>query len=165
MALAAIGLGLTAGGEGYSIHEQRVAQKQQEKQQRLDQRRAEIANIRNRRKAIAQARVLQGQLENQAAVTGTSQSSGFQGQESALRSQASERVGAQAESIAINQEIANAQQQEAAATGRATTGRAVAQVPSTFGLPTSFDIVPTPNAQTDAELASFGFNRKDVGLS
>lgn len=70
-----------------SIYSTRKAGKAAEKQARAEQRRAEIQNVRSTRQAIREARLAQGSLVSQGALSGTMGSSGLAGGLSSVSAQ------------------------------------------------------------------------------
>lgn len=82
-ALIAVAVGSTAA----SIQQSRKAGKAAEQQARAEQRRAEIQNVRSTRQAIREARLAQGSLVSQGALSGTMGSSGLAGGLSSVSAQ------------------------------------------------------------------------------
>ena len=74
-----ISAGVAVAGTAVSIHQNRQAAKDQEKAQDVQQRIAEVEEQRKRALALRQARIQRARIENIAAQTGTSGSSGETG--------------------------------------------------------------------------------------
>lgn len=86
-ALTTVLAGVAIAGTAASIQQSRQAGKAAERQARAEQRRAEIQNVRSTRQAIREARLAQGSLVSQGALSGTMGSSGLAGGLSSVSAQ------------------------------------------------------------------------------
>lgn len=110
--------GLTA----YSIGEQAKAGRASQRAYEAEKRKAEIENVRKAREAVRQARIVQAQMQSQAALTGGMGSSGLAGGLASVGSQLAGNLNYMSDIASENTAIANAQMQAA----RASTNAAIA---------------------------------------
>ena len=121
---------IIAGSLLYGANEQRKASKQQRKAAQTERRMAEVENVRSRREAIRE-RILQTEaLRNQAAVTGTMESSGFQGGVASLGSQTASNIGFQTQLESLNNQRLSFLDKSAKSISNAGTAQAIGSVSS-----------------------------------
>ena len=142
MAITAVVAATTA-----SIYSTRKAGKAAEKQARAEQRRAEIQNVRSTRQAIREARLAQGSLVSQGALSGTMGSSGLAGGLSSVSAQLGGNLNYIASIAEENTNIFNASIAGAKAATNASifgqVGSLASSVGSAFGKPTTTGVEPT----------------------
>lgn len=114
----AAAVGLTA----YSVGEQAKAGRASQRAYEAEKRRAEIENVRKAREAVRQARIVQSQMQSQAALTGGMGSSGLAGGMASVGSQLAGNLNYMSQIAEQNTASANAQIQAA----RASTNAAIA---------------------------------------
>ena len=114
----AAAVGLTA----YSIDQQAKAGRASQRAYEAEKRKAEIENVRKAREAVRQARIVQAQMQSQAALTGGMGSSGLAGGLASVGSQLAGNLNYMSDIASENTAIANAQMQAA----RASTNAAIA---------------------------------------
>jgi hypothetical protein len=113
-----------------SAVQQRKASKQQRRASQTERRMAEVQNVRSRRESIRE-RILQTEaLRNQAAVTGTMESSGFQGGVASLGSQTASNIGFQTQLVELNNQRLSFLDKSARAVNHAGTAQAVGSIAS-----------------------------------
>ena len=123
-ALAVLGTAATI----KSLDEQREAQKEQEKAAEIEEAKADIQNARQRRRAVAQARVQQAQAANAAAVSGRAGSSAEAGAIAGIGSQTASNIGLQRTVTGANTAIRARQRSANRSLGRANTFGALANL-------------------------------------
>ena len=129
MPVAAI---VTAVAAVYSANEQRKAGKEARKAAKMERRIAEAENVRSRRQAIRERIIQTARLENQAASTGTTQSSGVQGGIASLGSQTASNLGFASQIEAMNNQRLSFLDAAAAAQGRAQMAATASSVAGEF---------------------------------
>lgn len=135
---------ITAVAAVYSANEQRKAGKEARKAAKMERRIAEAENVRSRREAIRERLIQAARLENQAATSGTSDSSGVQGGIASLGSQTASNIGFSSQVESMNNQRLSFLDAAAAAQGRAQVGAAVGSVSSSFAPGGAFYTAPTP---------------------
>lgn len=129
---------ITAVAAVYSASEQRKAGKEARKAAKMERRIAEAENVRSRRQAIRERVIQAARLENQAAGTGSAQSSGVQGGIASLGSQTAANIGFSTQIEALNNQRLSFLDAAAAAQGRAQMAATVSSVASSFSPGGSF---------------------------
>lgn len=110
--IAAVSLGATAVGTGMSLYQQKQAADKQEEANKVSSAQAQVENARNRRKAIAQARMAQARnIAMQSA--DVANSSSLTGAQSSISSTLGSNIGMQNARIGSQQRIQGLQQQAA----------------------------------------------------
>ena len=146
MPVAAI---VTAVAAVYSANEQRKAGKEARKAAKMERRIAEAENVRSRRQAIRERVIQAARLENQAAGTGTTQSSGVQGGVASLGSQTASNLGFASQIEAMNNQRLSFLDAAAAAQGRAQMAATASSVAGSFAPGGAFaSAASTPAATT-----------------
>lgn len=129
MAFAAIVVAVAA---AYSANEQQKSNKEARKAAKMERRIAEAENVRSRRQAIRERLIQAARIENQAAATGTTNSSGVQGGIASLGSQTASNIGFSSQVESMNNQRLNFLDAAAAAQGRAQVGSAVGSIAGGF---------------------------------
>tara|TARA_B100002049_G_scaffold146858_1_gene109155 strand:- start:3667 stop:4197 length:531 start_codon:yes stop_codon:yes gene_type:complete len=131
---AAIGSATVSAGVGVAQYQkQQEAQRKQEKASELEQRKAAVQNARERRRAVAQQQVAQSQVQAQQAAqsgstTGTEQTLG------AIGSQTAGNISFQNTMAQMNNQQIDFMNQANQARGQASTLGQVAALPGQFGM-------------------------------
>lgn len=128
----------------YSANEQSKANKAARKAAKVERRIAEAENVRSRRQAIRERAIQAARLENQAAGTGTTQSSGVQGGIASLGSQTAANIGFSTQIEALNNQRLSFLDAAAAAQGRAQMAATASSVTGEFAPGGSFYRAGTP---------------------
>jgi hypothetical protein len=132
--IAVASLITTVAGTAASIHQSNVAQRREERAQRIKQRQQAEANNRRIRQALADARAAQAGIVNAGfAQTGGFTSSGIAGGIGAAQTQAAANVGFARQTQAATSAIGNQLQASNRARSNANTFGAVSQLSSQFG--------------------------------
>lgn len=126
--LTTIALVGIAAGSVYSGLQQRKAGKEQRKAIRAQQRQADLANARERRSAIRQARMNMASVQSQAALTGLTGSSAASASMSNIGSRLGENLSFLDQNIQLSQQASLANEAAARYMSRASIGQTVAQV-------------------------------------
>lgn len=113
-----IGLGSLAMGAA-SISQQRSAQKDTKRANRVAQRKAELEEARSRRQTVARSRTLRAQTEAQGEQSGVGGGSGVQGAMGSLQTQTASAIGFSNQISDFNTAIGGFQQRAANHMGRA----------------------------------------------
>lgn len=128
---------IVAGAAVASYSQQRKSAKAQARANAAEQRRADIANARERRNAVRNARVQQASLANQAAITGTTGSSGVAGASANIQNQLADNLSFLDQNAALSAEASVANQQAAdyasRASGYSAIGSAAGSAGSMYG--------------------------------
>lgn len=111
---------------------QRKAAKAQEKSYKAQQKQADIANARERRNAVRQARVMQASVESQGANTGTTGSSGISGSLSNIQARLGENLGFLGTQQQLASQASQANIEAARWMSRANTAQAVGNIASAW---------------------------------
>lgn len=127
----------TVGTVSSAVNQHKAAQEQKQAL-RLQRRQTEIANARQRRKAVADANAKRAQLRAESATTGVQGSSGVQGADASITSQLAEQLGTSLQQDIFGNQITQANQSAAQATGQAGIASAIAAVPAAVGFTPSF---------------------------
>lgn len=128
----AIGLAVTAvAGTVYQAKQQKKAAAETRKAAAADQRRADIANARERRFAVRNARVARASIEAQAAGTGLMGSSSASAALSNVTSRTNENLSFLDQNAELSQQASSANVAAAKYSSRAATAGAVAGLAST----------------------------------
>lgn len=131
-AIAAVG---TAAAAGYSTYENVQAHADQRKAQRLQERQAEIANVRARQQAIAKNVQEQAIVQAGAVARGSGAgSSGSAGESASLGSQLGTNLGFQAEEIGLGKQVASFQEAANQAESNASIATAIGNLPGQLGI-------------------------------
>lgn len=121
---------VAAGATVYSARQQKKAASASRRAQAAEQRRADIANARERRFAVRNARVARASIEAQAAGSGLVGASSTLGAMSNVTSRTNENLSFLDQSNQLSQQASAANIQAARYSSRAATGKAVADVAS-----------------------------------
>lgn len=130
--LAAIALATTAVATVASIDQQQKAGRAAQRQAEAERRRAEVENVYKVRQSIRQARLAQGAMTNQAALSGGIGSSGLAGGTSSIGSQLSGNLNYMSQIAEENTSIFNAAVQGARASTNAAVFGQIGQMSSTI---------------------------------
>jgi hypothetical protein len=126
--IAMIGLGLAAAGTAASYSQARSGAKAQRRAHDLQQRQADIANMRERRAAIRNARVMQASVAAQAANTGLSGSSARDASMANIGSATAGNVSFLDQNAMLSQQAGAENQRAAAYMSRASTYSAIGNI-------------------------------------
>lgn len=127
----AIALGVAAAGAVYSGVQQRKQAKAQQKAIRAEQRRADIANARERRFAIRNARIAQASIQSQAASTGLTGSSSAAAAASNVQSRLGENLSFLDQNAQLSAQASAANEAAARYATRASYGQTVTNLATT----------------------------------
>jgi hypothetical protein len=116
-----------------AARQQRIAQAEQEKQFKAEQRRADVQNVRSIREQVRATRIAQGQMLNVGAQTGGMGGSGLAGGMSSLASQQAGNIGYMQAIAAQNTKIGEAGLAGARAQSNAAIWGSIGQLASTVG--------------------------------
>lgn len=132
MALLTAGVVLAATSV-YSAVQQRKAAKATKRSQAAQQRQADLAAARERRKAIRDQRVAQGSIESQAALTGLIGGTAAAGAQANVTSRTNENLSFMDQTAALSQKASVANQQAADYMSKASTAEAIGSLASSAG--------------------------------
>lgn len=117
---------------GYSAVQQRKAAKAQRRAIAAQQRQADIANARERRFAVRNARISRASIEAQAAGTGLVGSSSVAASTGNVTSRTNENLSFLDQTLALSQQASSANEAAARYSSRANTGQAVSSIAMSF---------------------------------
>lgn len=162
VASAVIGVGTSAASYFEQKKAGREAERQQEKANRTESVQAQVENARNRRRAIAQARM--AQASNQANMPGAVQSSSaLSGVQSGISTQLGANIGAQSQSLGSQQAAFNLRQGAAntlaAGQRRANMWSTVGQVGQTLLQSYAMNRSMSPQSTPDLNTSRAGSQR------